>query len=202
MTGIDATCQEDARFATIQIRCTEKMLGRTMAIAVSPSLFQIRFTRFQTLQGIIHHLIWLTCLTIQIYKKLRTLMNKPLTFGYGTKIILRFVANDTLRAISHVDDGAISSTHHSFGLSILIPVVGNNILFVVLEIRHIRAEVNPPKPLTIKLIAFNDEIFTLVSRLLIGGIRPTQIVKLQQNLKFTIPINISTTGIIRNISGL
>ena len=48
-------------------------------------------------------------------------------------------------AVFHVDDGAFRQTHNGFCLAVLIPVVGGNVLLIVLEVAHIGTAVYPPE---------------------------------------------------------
>ena len=64
--GIDATSQEDAWLATIQIRSAKEVLGRAMAIAISPNGIQVGLPLLQSLQRIVHHLVRLAGLAIEI----------------------------------------------------------------------------------------------------------------------------------------
>ena len=71
-------------------------------------------------------------------------MYKPLTAGSSCEIILRLVTYYIFRSVGHVDDGPVCCTHHGFGLTVLIPVIGYDILLIILEVCHIRPKVNPP----------------------------------------------------------
>ena len=145
MTGIDASCQENARLTTVETGSAEEMLCRSVTQdALSPSVLLIRLTSLQTLQRIVHHLIGLACSTVHIDQEFIALIHKPLTVARGSQIVLRRVANHVFPTVGHVDDRPVRGTHHGLCPSILVPVVGNNILFVVLEISHIRPQVYPP----------------------------------------------------------
>ena len=41
MTGVDASCQEDAGLATIQIRCAEEELRSTVSVSVTPCSIEV-----------------------------------------------------------------------------------------------------------------------------------------------------------------
>ena len=101
-----------------------------------------------------------------------------------------------------MDSGTIAGTHHHFGLTILIPVVGYDVLLVVLEVAHIRTAVNPPQTGAIHLQALHDAIFlgggatnngTILG---VGLLYLALVVELHQYLQFTIAIYIGTAGIV------
>ena len=199
VAGIDTTSQEDAGLASVQIGRTKEVLRRAVTVAVTPGCFQVAFAIFQSFQWIFHHLVGLTRLTIHIDKVFVTLMYEPLVGVGFSQIVLGGIANDLCRTIGHVDDSTIRSTHHGFCLAVTIPVVGHDVLFVVLEVGHVRAEVYPPKLLTVHLKHFNDEVFAIVTRLLVAGSCPALIVELHQDFQFTVAINVGHTGIIGNV---
>ena len=76
------------------------------------------------------------------------------------------VANLNRCAVGLVYDSAVGSTQHSLGLAVAIPVVSNDVVLVVLEIGHVRSQVNPPQPLSVELIYLDDGILTVVSSFL------------------------------------
>ena len=214
MTGIDTTRQEDTWMLAIEIRSTKEEFVGTVAVAITPSSLQISLSCFQTLQRIIYALVWLTRSTLAIPEELLAIMGKPF---YGTRSlwltivspgssILAIGTNGISSAISHVDSRAFFKSHYDFCLAIHIPVVANDVLFVVLEVTHVRTTVHPPEHGTILLQAGQHRILLglyavdgrsvlwikLFTFLLIG--------ELHQNLQLAIAIHISTAGIVRDIS--
>ena len=92
--------------------------------------------------------------------------------------------------------GSVAGSQHGFGLAITVPVVGYDILLVILEVGHVGSPVYPPEFLTVQLIDLHDEVLAIVACFLIGSTGPTAVVELQQDFQFSVTIHISTTGII------
>ena len=145
MTGIDASSQENARFATIQIRCAEEIFRGTMTITVTPGCVKVGLIVLETFQGIVHRDVGHTRCTIHIDQVFGALMHKPVgTATCSRAVVLRGIADDVCLAIGSMNGGSVSSTHDGFCLTVQIPVVSHDVLLVILEIAHIRAAVHPP----------------------------------------------------------
>ena len=199
VAGVDTACQEDAGLAAIEIRCTEEVLRTAVSIAVAPGAVQVALARLQTLQRIGNALIGLTRETVHIDKVFAIGIYKPVdTASCGTSDILRGIAHGVGSSVSHVDHGAVSSTHHHFCPSVLIPVVTDDVLFVVLEVAHVRTAVHPPQTSAVELQTFEDGVFALIAVTRIAGIHLAQVVELHQNLQLAIAVDIGTTGIVRD----
>ena len=199
MTRIDATSQEDAGIATVQIGRTEEVLRRTVSVTVTPGLRQIGFASLQALQRVFHNLIGLTRLAVQINQIFGTLMDKPLTVTDSYHIVLRGVSDDLLSAVGHIYLSTIGSAHHAFRLTILVPVESSYILLVILEIGHIRTKVDIPQTLTVELVTFHQEILAIIAFFRIACGSPTPVVKLDDNFQLTVTIDISTAGVVGNV---
>ena len=107
MTGVDASRQEDAGVATIQIGCAKEVLGGTVSVAVAPRLRQIGLTVLEAFQWVVHNLIGLARRAIHVDKELVALVDEPLARAGGGEIVLGSVANDVFRAVGSVDDRTI-----------------------------------------------------------------------------------------------
>ena len=199
MTGIDAAGQEDARMTAVQTGRPEEVLRRAVAVAVAPGSVQTGLACLQPLQRIVHHLIGLARRTVHIDQELLTLVHEPLTRAGGSQIVLRRVTDGLRRAVGHVDHRTVGSTHHGLCPSVLVPVVGDDILFVVLEVGHVRPQVNPPQFLSVQLIYLYDKVLALIARLLVTRCCPALVVELDQDLQFSVAIDISTTGIVGHV---
>ena len=198
MTGIDTASKEDAWLLAIKIWSTEEMLSTAVTITIAPSFLKICFSIFESLQRIFFTFVWLTCNTVHIYKVFSTITHKPLSALGAATIILRSVAYNICRTISTMDSSAVSSTHHNFCLAVTIPVVGNDILLIVLEVTHIRSAVYPPQTGAIKLQCLEDAIFALVAFLRISCSSFVCVVKLHQHIELAIAIEVGTASIVRN----
>ena len=172
MTGIDATCQEDARFASVKIRSAKEVLGTAMTIFVTPRLFQIGFAALQPFQRIFADRIMFTCFTVEVEKVFSSCMGE--SHGRRTHQVATWVhagiTNGLSSTVSHVNDHTVSSTEHTFCLAVLIPVISCNIDFIALEVNHIRSTVNPPQQFAILLIyLYNIKVLTF-NRVTVGCI--------------------------------
>ena len=199
VAGIDAASQEDAGLATVKTGRTEEVLRRAVAVAVAPCCVQVGLAVLQSLQGVFHHLIGFTCLTVHIYQVFVALVHEPLSGAGGSQIVLCLVADDVFRTVGHVNHRTIRGAHHGFGSSVLIPVVGHDILFVILEIGHVRTQIDPPQLLAVHLEYLDDEVFSVVASLLVVCTSPALIVELHQNLQFAVAVHIGTACVIGNI---
>ena len=129
-------------------------------------------------------------------------MNEPLAAVGRAKIVLRLVTDLVCLTVGHVNHRTVGGSYHSLCPSVLIPVVGDDVLFVVLEIGHVRSEIDPPEPLAIQFIHLYDKVLTFIAGLLIAGTGPTLIVELDQDFQFPVTVHIGTTGIIGHIGRL
>ena len=123
-------------------------------------------------------------------------MHKPLSSTCSSQIVLRRIADLIRRTISHVDHRTIGGTHHGLSPSILIPVVGDDVLFVVLEVGHVRPEVYPPELPSVEFIHLYNKVLALVACLRIVCRGPALVIKLKKDLQFAVAVNIGTTGVI------
>ena len=202
MTGIDATCEEEARLAAVETGCTEEVLCRAVAVAVAPGSVQTGLTCLQTLQGIVHHLIRLACLTVHIHQELCPFVNEPLVTVGSAEIVLGLVAYLVCLAVGRMNHHTIGGSYHGLCPSVLIPVVGDDVLLVVLEIGHVRSEIDPPEPLAIQFIHLYDKVLTFIAGLPVAGISPALVIELDQDFQFPVTVHIGTTGIIGHIGRL
>ena len=197
MTGVDATTEEDAGFATIQIGRTKEILGRTVSIAVAPCFSEVGLTRLKTLQGIVHRNVGHTCGTIDIDQILGTLVHKPVgAAAGGSTIVLRAVANDVSLAVGSMDGGTVGSTEQSLCLPVKIPVVAHNVLLIVLEVAHIRTAVDPPQHGAVQLQALKNAVLAIMTATRVTGIYLALVVVLQQDFHLPVTIDVSTTRIV------
>ena len=103
-----------------------------------------------------------------------------------------------------MDNGAVAGTHHHLSLTVLVPVISNDILFVVLKVTHVRTTIDPPQTGAVHLQTFHDAVLLSIDASNFGTILRIRlrslaiIIKLHQNLQLTIAIDIGTTGIIGN----
>lgn len=204
MLGIDTTGQENAGLAAIKIGCAEEMLRSTVtAIILScrrfPNFHIICLAIFVKPQWIFHLVINLTCLSVQVKKILRILTNKPLTTAGCRQIVLRSIADSDNLSAGRMNLGSVRGTQHGFGLAVTVPVVGHDVLLVVLEVSHVGAPVDPPEFLTIQLIDLHDKVLTIEACLRIGLAGPTGIVELHQYLQLAVAVHVSHTGVVRNV---
>ena len=202
MAGVDTTSKEDAWFLTIKIWSTKEMLCTTVTITIAPSSLKTCFSIFESLQRIFFAFVWLTCNTVHIYKVFSTCTHKPLSALGAATIILRSITNNICRTICAMDSSTVSSTHHNFCLTVAIPVVGNDILLIVLEVAHVRSAVYPPQTGAIELQSLEDAIFALIAFFRTTSFSFILVVKLHQYIKLTIAIEVGTASIIRNQGAL
>ena len=98
--------------------------------------------------------------------------------------------------VSHMDDRAFLQSHHSLGLAILVPVVGYDVLFVVLEVAHIRTAVDPPEERSVHFQHFQDGVFAVVALFWEVGTNFVLVVELHQYLQLTVAVHVGTAGVI------
>ena len=72
MPGIDTSSKEQASLASIKERRTKEILRRAVPITVTPGFIKVCLVTLQPFQRVFHLLVDITCLTIQIQKKLRS----------------------------------------------------------------------------------------------------------------------------------
>ena len=107
-----------------------------------------------------------------------------------------------------MDNGAVGSTHDSFRLAVAVPVIGYDVLLIILEVTHVRTAVDPPKARTVLLQTLEDAVlfglYASNGRTIFGIIllHLLQVVKLHQNLQFAVSIDIGAAGIIGNKGAL
>ena len=101
-----------------------------------------------------------------------------------------------------MNGGTVASTHHYFSTAVLVPVVGHDILLIVLKVTHIGAAVDPPQTGAVQLQTLHDAILlgddathgraVLGERL--GNL--ALVVELHQDFQLAVAIDIGTTGVI------
>ena len=197
MTCIDTASEENARFATIEIRCAKEIFRGTMTVTVTPGSIQVGLTVLKTLQGIIHRDIRHTCGAIHVDQVFGTFVHKPVgTATCGCTVVLRSITDDVSLAISSMNRSTVSGTHDGLRLSVKVPVVGHNVLLIVLKVAHIRTAVHPPEYGAIKLQTLKDGVFAVMSVTRETGVDLTLVVIFQEYLHLTVAIDIRTAGII------
>ena len=179
------------------------MFRATVTGAVAPRLFDIRLAALQTSQRIGQLLVLGTRLAVEVEQVLAIGGHEPVdTSACGCTDIHGSVAHGVRAAVAGVYDGAISSAHHTLGLAVAVPIIDSDVLFVVLEVAHIGAAVDPPKTCTIELEAFEDGIFLRIYAINLGPVARigllhlAEVVELHDNLQLTIAINIGAGGVI------
>ena len=192
VTGVDASRQEDAGLASVEIGSSEEIFGRTVSIAIAPLCFQTALPRLQSHQGVVEHLIGFGGETVEIEQIFCAIMHKPLSALCGT-VVLGGITYGLGGAIAHVQHRTVGSTHHTFCLAIAIPVVGGNIDLIVLEVAHIAATVDPPQAFATHLVCLDDGVAIVGT-----GIA---VVKLDNQLQFTVTVQIGSCGIIGHKGG-
>ena len=206
VAGVDATCEEDAWLAPIEVWRSEEILAGTMSVAVAPSSVEVVFATFQSQQWIGDTLIWLSCFAIHIDQVLSTVVHEPV--GAATcsgTVVETGTTNGEDGAIGLMDGGAVGSANHHFGFAIAIPVVAHDIDFVVLEIAHVRTAIDPPQHGAIELQALQKGVFMsdlpIDGRSILGIALShfTLIVVLQEDFQFSISIHIGTTSIVGHV---
>ena len=173
------------------------MLGRAVTIAVAPSCIKVSLAFLKTLQRIIHRYVRYTRSAVNIDQIFCALMHKPVGTATGSSTIVDGgITNNVCLTVGSMNRGTIGSTHNRFCLTIEIPVIGHDILFIVLEIAHIRTTVDPPKHNAIKLQTLKDGIFAIMTITREAGTDFTLVIIFQEYLHLTVTINIRTTGIV------
>ena len=129
-------------------------------------------------------------------------MHKPVgTATCGSTVVFRGIANDVGLSVSSMDRRSICRTHDSLRLTVEVPIVGHDILFIVLEITHIRAAVHPPQHGTIEFQTLKDAVLAIVTITGETGVDFALVIIFQKNLQFTVAIDIRTAGIVGNECG-
>ena len=166
--------------------------------------FQVCLAVLKTLQRIRYVLVDLACLTVKIEQELLAIMHEEVRacVRTGRPVVGFHVANLDCLACGRVNHRAVGSTEHCFGLAVAVPVIGDDVVLVVLEVGHIRAEVNPPKFGTIELVDLDDGIFALIAAGQIALCGIVAVVKLEQNLQLAVAVDIGATGVIGNVGAL
>ena len=116
-----------------------------MTVAVAPSLVKVGLSYFKTLQRIFHLLIYRSGMSVEIEQILRAIVYEPLArIAVRSTVVLSFVAHHMCRAVGHVYCSAVSSTQQSLSLAVTVPVVGHDVVLIVLKVGHVRTEIYPP----------------------------------------------------------
>ena len=203
MTGIDAPGQEDARLAAVETRGSEEMLRRAVAVAVAPGCSQVGLTVLQTLQRVVYHLIGHARLTVHIHQVFGSLVHEPVgTAAGGRTVVFRHIADNISRSVGSVDGCTVGSAHDGLRLAVPVPVVGDDVLFVVLEVTHVRTEVEPPQLCAVELEHFHDGVLPVVAFFRITSLNLALVVELHQDLQLTVAVNVGHTGIVGHIGRL
>ena len=95
--------------------------------------------------------------------------------------------------------GSVAGTQHGLGLAVTVPVVGNNVLFVVLEVGHVGTPVNPPEFPSVQLIYLHDEVLAVEAGLLVRFVGPALVIELHQYLNLAVAIHVGTAHIVGNV---
>ena len=173
-----------------------------MTVTITPGCIQVGLTVLKTLQGIIHRDIRHTCGAIHVDKIFGAFMHEPVgTATCGSTVVLRGIADNISFPVSSMNRGTVSGTHDSLCLSVEVPVVGHNVLFIVLEVAHIRTAVHPPEYGAIKLQTLKDGVFAVMSVTRETSVDLTLVVIFQEYLHLTVAIDIRTAGIVRYEDG-
>ena len=214
MTRVDTTTQEDAGLLAIEIGRAEEVLRTAVAITIAPSILDEvvvsrtaeKMTRvlalLETRQRIVDALIGLSSLSIDIEQELGTAVHKPVgTATCSCSIVERSVTDDIGRAISHMDGGAVSSAENTFCTTIAIPVVGYDVLLIVLEVAHVGSTVDPPEYSTIELHTFEERILSVVAVLWITGTDLALVIIFNKDLEFAITIHVGHADVVGYVGG-
>ena len=141
-------------------------------------------------------------MSIDIKQELGTAVHKPVgTAACSCSIVERNVTDDIGRAISHMDGGAVGSAENTFCTTIAIPVVGYDVLLIVLEVAHVGSTVDPPEYSTIELHTFEERILSVVAVLWITGTDLALVIIFNKDLEFAITIHVGHADVIGHISG-
>ena len=200
MTGVDTASEEDARLASVKVGSAEEVLGAAVSVAVAPGCVEVGLTWLKSGKWVGDALIGLAGLAVHIDEVFGTIVHEPVgTTTCGTTVVLRSVANGIYGAVGHVDGGAVGSAHHGFGLPVTVPVVGHDILLVVLEVAHVRTAVHPPEHRAVEFQTLEEAVFAVVAVAWITGGHLTLVVVFQQDLQLTVAIHIGAAGVVGDI---
>ena len=206
VASVDASCQEDAWLMSIQIRCTEEILRTAVSVAIAPSSIEVALPAFQSEQWIGDALVRLARLAVHIDQVLGTVVHKPVRAATRVgSVILVGISHGENLAVGLMNRRAIGSTNHYLCLSVTVPVVANDIDFVILEVAHVRTAVHPPQHRAVHLQALQERVLTgdnAVHRRTIP--RKTLrylalVIIFQQYFQLSIAIHIGTAGIVRHV---
>ena len=100
-----------------------------------------------------------------------------------------------------MDGGAVGSAENTFCTTIAIPVVGYDVLLIVLEVAHVGSTVDPPEYSTIELHTFEERILSVVAVLWITGTDLALVIIFNKDLEFAITIHVGHADVIGHISG-
>ena len=95
-----------------------------------------------------------------------------------------------------MDGSAVGSTHDSFGFSVAVPVIRHDVLFIVLEVAHVRTAVDPPESCAVLLQGFEDGVFAFVAIAWIAGRFFAEIVKLHEDVELAVAVEVSAACVI------
>ena len=203
VAGVDASGKEDTRFLAVEVGGAEEMLRRTVTIPVAPGGIEVVLTVFQSLQRVVDALIDFARSAIHINKVFRAVVHEPIGAATsGCAVVDVFLAYGVGGAVGFVDDGAVGSAHNGFGFAVAVPVVGHDVLLIVLEITHIGAAVDPPETGAVLLQHFEDAVFLRVyaanlgAVLRVGLLDFAPVVELHKDFQLAITVDISATSIV------
>ena len=115
------------------------------AVLLAPCGSHGSLARLKSCERVGDALVRLARLAIHIDEIFCTLAHEPVhTTACGSTVVLRGIANGVGRAVGTMDDSTVGSTHHSLCLAVAVPVIGYDVLLVVLEVAHVRTAVHPP----------------------------------------------------------
>ena len=197
---IDAAGKEDAGVAPIEARCAEEVFRGTVPAVIlrhAPRLGIVGLAAFIERQRIGDALVGLARQSVHVEQIFALGGHKPVgaAAGGGTYVD-RGVAYGVGGAVGHVDDGAVGGTHHCLGASVTVPVIGDDVLLVVLEVAHVGAAVHPPEAGAVEFEAFEDGVFALVTFPGVGGIHLALVVELHQDFQLPVAIDVGAGGVI------
>ena len=200
VTGVDTACEEDARLASVEVGSAEEVLGAAVSVAVAPGCVEVGFSGLKTGERVGDALIGFASLSVHIDEVFSTIVHEPVgSTTCGTTVVFRGIAHCINGSVGHVDGGAVGSAHHSFGLAIAVPVVGHDVLLVVLEVAHVRSTIDPPEHCSVEFQTLEEAVLSVVSVAWITGGHLTLVVVFQQDFQFTVAIHIGAAGVVGNI---
>ena len=199
MTSVAAATQEDAGFASVEIRSAEIVFrGAVAAVAgISPDA-EIRLTRFIAFQriggrsvGILGRIpvVGFTGLSVEIEQVFVALAGV-----LGTGCIVIHVPDLDVVSGRSVDIHIVCAAKKHLGFSVHIPVKGHSIPLFIRACHHVRSEVYPPQA----GVQLND-FDAMETGLVVGVIYATGVVALAHQFHLTVAINVGCHTVVEFI---